>query len=92
MKKVLRVLGLSLALLLVLVGCGSTEETDDVVKIGVIGSDSVVWNHVAEKAAEEDIEIQIVYFDSYPLPNAALDAREIDLNAFQHHIYLDTEV
>lgn len=92
MKKVLRVLSLSLALLLVLVGCGSTEETDDVVKIGVIGSDSVVWNHVAEKAAEEDIEIQIVYFDSYPLPNAALDAGEIDLNAFQHHIYLDTEV
>ena len=92
MKKVLRVLGLSLALLLVLVGCGNAEEAGDVVKIGVVGSDSVVWDHVAEKAAEEDIEIDVVFFDSYPLPNAALNAGEIDLNAFQHHIYLETEI
>ena len=38
----------------------------------MIGSDSVVWKHVAEKAAEEDIEI--------------------DLNSFQHYIYLETEI
>lgn len=58
----------------------------------MIGSDSVVWSHVADKAAEEDIEIEMVYFDSYPLPNAALDAGEIDLNSFQHYIYLETEI
>lgn len=38
----------------------------------MIGSDSVVWSHVADKAAEEDIEI--------------------DLNSFQHYIYLETEI
>lgn len=92
MKKLGRVLGLGLALLLVLVGCGSSDEASEVVKIGVVGSDSVVWDHVADKAAEEDIEIKVVFFDSYPLPNAALNAGEIDLNAFQHHIYLETEV
>lgn len=92
MKKLGRVLGLGLALLLVLVGCGSNDEASEVVKIGVVGSDSVVWDHVADKAAEEDIEIKVVFFDSYPLPNAALNAGEIDLNAFQHHIYLETEV
>ena len=84
-----------MALLLVLVGCGSDEEVvegSEVVKIGVIRSDSVVWSHVADKAAEEDIEIEMVYFDSYPLPNAALDAGEIDLNSFQHYIYLETEI
>lgn len=92
MKKLVRVLGLGFALLLVLVGCGSNDEASEVVKIGVVGSDSVVWDHVADKAAEEDIEIEVVFFDSYPLPNAALNAGEIDLNAFQHHIYLETEV
>ena len=95
MKKLLRVLGLGLALLLVLVGCGTDEdvaEGGEVVKVGVVGSDSVVWNHVADKAADEGIEIEVVYFDSYPLPNAALDAGEIQLNSFQHYIYLETEI
>lgn len=95
MKKVIRIVGLALVSLFVLVACGNggeTSENSNVVKIGVIGSDSVVWKHVAEKAAEEDIEIQIIYFDSYPLPNAALNAGEIDLNAFQHYIYLETEM
>lgn len=101
MKKILRVFGLVLALGLVLVGCGSGDEAasdgaageeTNVVKVGIVGSDSVVWDHVADKAAEEGIEIDLVFFDSYPLPNAALDAGEIDLNAFQHYIYLETEV
>lgn len=95
MKKFLRVFTLAFALVLVLVGCGTGEgagEDSNVVKVGLVGSDSVVWDHVADKAAEEGIEIELVFFDSYPLPNAALDAGEIDLNAFQHYIYLDTEV
>lgn len=95
MKKSLRIVSLALVLVLVLLGCSSGEgaaEDSNVVKVGVVGSDSVVWKHVAEKAAEEDIEVEIVYFDSYPLPNAALDAGEIDLNSFQHYIYLETEV
>ena len=95
MKRTLRIIALALVAVLVLVACGNSSdsaEDSNVVKIGVIGSDSVVWNHVAEKAAAEDIEIEIVYFDSYPLPNAALDAGEIDLNSFQHYIYLETEI
>lgn len=95
MKKTLRILSLALATLLVLVACGNntdSNEDSNVVKIGVIGSDSVVWNHVAEKAAAENIAIEIVYFDSYPLPNAALNAGEIDLNSFQHYIYLEKEI
>lgn len=95
MKKTLRFITLTLAFVLVLAACGSGDsasEDSNVVKIGVVGSDSVVWNHVAEKAAAEGIEIKVVYFDSYPLPNAALDAGELDLNSFQHYIYFENEV
>lgn len=95
MKKTLRIIGLALAFVLVLAACGngdSATEDSNVVKVGVIGSDSVVWNHVADKAAEEGIELEVMYFDSYPLPNAALDAGELDLNSFQHYIYLETEI
>lgn len=99
MKKLIIVLALSL----LLVGCstgenqpsssvdGSGEETT-LVKVGLTGSDSKVWNHVKEEASKENIDVKLVFFDSYPLPNAALDSGEIDLNAFQHYIYLNTEV
>ncbi len=62
------------------------------VRVGLTGSDSKVWNHVKEEAAKENINIELVFFDSYPLPNAALDAGEIEMNAFQHYIYLNTEI
>lgn len=62
------------------------------VRVGLTGSDSKVWNHVKEEAAKENIDIELVFFDSYPLPNAALDSKEIEMNAFQHYIYLNTEI
>ncbi|MDR7871171.1 MAG: MetQ/NlpA family ABC transporter substrate-binding protein [Tissierellaceae bacterium] len=96
MKKIII---LVLAISMLLVGCSSGSDTngknDDgstVVRVGLTGTDSKVWNHVKAEAAKEGIEIELVFFDSYPLPNAALDAGEIDMNAFQHHIYLNKEV
>jgi D-methionine transport system substrate-binding protein len=77
------------------VNSGNTSaknEEPTVVRVGLTGSDSKVWNHVKEEAAKENIDIELVFFDSYPLPNAALNSGEIDLNAFQHYIYLNTEV
>lgn len=94
MKKLIRVL-LACVLIFTLVACGKENEKEGEtknIKIGLIGTDSLVWKHVAEKVKEKGINLEIVFFDSYPLPNAALNSKEIDLNAFQHHIYLDKEV
>lgn len=100
MKKIILVLVLILSILLV--GCSSKDnknvdnsklngEEVTVVRVGLTGSDSKVWDHVKEEAAKENIDIELVFFDSYPLPNAALDSGEIELNAFQHYIYLNKE-
>lgn len=62
------------------------------VVVGLTGTDSAVWNYIKEEAAKENIEIELKYFDSYNLPNQALNAGELDLNAFQHHFYLNKEV
>lgn len=95
MKKIALVLILSL----LLVGCNGGDNTSVdngegpiIVRVGLTGSDSKVWNHIKEEAAKENIDVQLVFFDSYPLPNAALDSGEIELNAFQHHIYLNKEI
>lgn len=95
MKKLL----LALILSVLLVGCnsGNNKPVDNgegatVVRVGLTGSDSKVWNHIKKEAAKDDIDIQLVFFDSYPLPNAALDSGEIEMNAFQHHSYLNKEI
>lgn len=70
----------------------SKENTEEnkVVKVGIIG-ESKVWDHIKKEAAKEGIEVELVQFDSYTLPNAALDLGEIDLNSFQHVAYLNGE-
>lgn len=65
-----------------LTGC-SQATTDDVITIGLNGSDSVVWNSVAETLAEEGINVEFQYFSDYILPNDALANGDIDLNSFQ---------
>ncbi|MGD7046488.1 MetQ/NlpA family ABC transporter substrate-binding protein [Jeotgalibacillus proteolyticus] len=74
-------------LTLTLAACGGDE--DGPVRIGISGSDTRIWDFVAEKAAEEDIEIQIVTFSDYVQPNIALSEGELDLNAFQTISYFD---
>ena len=86
MKKV--VLFTSLILMgIILSACGDSEKEE--VKIGISGTDTAVWDYVAEKAAEEDIEIEIVSFNDYVQPNTALADGEIDLNSFQTVAYFD---
>lgn len=96
MKKILVALGL----ITLLTGCAggvtennSTENTNGntVVRVGLTGSDSKTWNYVKEQAAKENIDIELVFFDSYPLPNAALSSGEIEMNSFQHYAYLNKE-
>lgn len=70
----------------------NTVHAQETVRVGLTGSDSKVWNHIKEEAAKEDINLELVYFDSYPLPNRALAEEEIEVNAFQHYIYLNKEI
>ena len=42
--------------------------------------------------ADEGIDLEFVQFSDYVTPNDALANGEIDLNAFQHRIYLQSEI
>ena len=66
-------------------GLGSAS---DPVKIGVVGASDPYWTTYKEAAAAEGISIELVDFAEYPLPNPALTEGEIDLNQFQHIVYL----
>ncbi|WP_347297865.1 MetQ/NlpA family ABC transporter substrate-binding protein [Dolosigranulum savutiense] len=70
-------------------GSADGSEDSEPIKIGVVGEDNDVWEHVQDKLAQDGITIEIVTFSDYNQPNKALAEKEIDLNSFQHKIYLD---
>lgn len=79
MKK--RYIGTLAIATLALAGCSNTET--ETVTVGLNGSDSVVWESVAEDLADEGINVEFKYFSDYILPNQALASGDIDLNSFQ---------
>jgi D-methionine transport system substrate-binding protein len=97
-KKLTAAAALALPLALLLAGCaGSGTDAaadapagDEVVRIGVVGAGDPYWETYTEAAAEEGIEVELVDFSEYTQPNPALSAGELDLNQFQHIIYLAT--
>ena len=60
----------------------------DPVKIGVVGASDPYWAEYVDAAAAEGISVELVDFASYELPNPALTEGELDLNQFQHIVYL----
>lgn len=63
------------------------------VKLGVVGSIyEELWAPAQQALKDEGVDLQIVQFSDYVTPNNALANGEIDLNAFQHRIYLESEI
>lgn len=102
-----RVLSLVLAAALtaVLAGCGGSpassapvaSSTPEVaapvkVKVGVVGENNEQWVPVIESLKAEGIELELVRFADYSLPNQALADKEIDLNSFQHYAFLENQI
>ena len=96
LKKFLALCLAAAAILTLLCACGSpasskTETTT--VKIGVTGSFyEDLWQPAKELLKKDGIDLQIVQFSDFVTPNNALANGEIDLNAFQHRVYLESEV
>ena len=83
------------ALALSLTACSSAkpEAGTTTVKLGVVGGIyEDLWKPAQEALKAEGIDLQIVQFSDYVTPNNALNSGDIDLNAFQHQIYLDNEI
>ena len=94
------------SLALALTACGSSSSVSDdaaqasgssdaqtTVKLGVVGAIyEDIWAPAKEKLADEGIDLEFVQFSDYVTPNNALANGEIDLNAFQHRIYLQSEI
>lgn len=63
-------------------------EDDKQVTIGVVDSSEEYWQTYVDAAKEEGIDVELVNFTEYTQPNPAVTNGDIDLNVFQHIVYL----
>ena len=64
-----------------------------VYKVGVTqGPHEQVVEFVKGELAKKGIEIEVIGFSDYVLPNQALNDGDLDINSFQHQPYLDNQI
>lgn len=95
-KKLFSILGLGI-LALSFAACSSNNESADgkleVLKIGASPTPHAeILEHVKPKLKEEGVDLQIVEFQDYILPNKGLASKDLDANYFQHIPYFEKEV
>ena len=92
--KILIILTIALLGVFAIISCEkSSNKESNVVRVGFYtDSEYQIWNPVVSNLAKEGITIELVSFANTRMPNQALNNGDIDLNAFQHHAYLNDEV
>lgn len=97
------VLGSLVALSLLVTGCGGTTQNSGTaansgtvakpvtLKVGATPvPHAEILEFIKPELAKQGINLEIVKFTDYALPNPAVDSGEIDANYFQHTPYLET--
>lgn len=93
MKLSLQSAAAALLAALLITGCGKSEQ-DNHIKVGAIAGSEAQVVEVAKKVAKEKygLEVEVVTFSDFATPNVALNDGSIDVNAFQHKPYLDSQI
>ncbi len=79
---------------MVLFNCeGKKNDDPNYIKVGVASGPEFNVAQAAKKVAKEKfgLEVELVSFNDYVVPNEALNQGDIDVNAFQHKPYLDEQ-
>ena len=75
----------------VLAACGKSASStkNTTVKVGIMSTDKEIWTDIQSRLKKQGVTIKLVQFTDYNQPNQALEDGDIQLNAFQHHNFLD---
>jgi D-methionine transport system substrate-binding protein len=93
MKRI-KILSVLAAGLLAFNACNSTKKDDpNYIKVGITSGPEQEIAETAKKVAKEkyNLEVELVSFNDYVVPNEALNNGDIDANAFQHKLYLEEQ-
>ncbi|WP_319518331.1 MetQ/NlpA family ABC transporter substrate-binding protein [uncultured Martelella sp.] len=82
---------LSTAVLAALLSAGLAHA--ETKKVGVTpGPHAQIVEKVKAVAAEKGLDLEVIEFSDYVVPNQALNDGDLDINSFQHQPYLDNQV
>ncbi len=93
MKKI-KILSFFAAGLLLFTACNSPKKEDpNYIKVGITSGPEQEIAETAKKVAKEkyNLEVELISFNDYVIPNEALNNGDIDANAFQHVPYLNEQ-
>ncbi|NLC41791.1 MAG: ABC transporter substrate-binding protein [Erysipelothrix sp.] len=80
---------LSLVVLLILVGCGASNNNTETIKVGAsITPHAEILEVIKDDLKEQGYTLEIVTFTDYVIPNVSLEDGSLDANFFQHEPYL----
>lgn len=90
MKKLVSLLVAGFVALTSLVGCGSTDTEDKVIKVAASSTPHAeILEEAKDLLAEKGWTLEVTVFDDYVQPNLVVESGEFDANYFQHIPYLD---
>lgn len=95
MKKINRYLFAVGIFALSLASCGNKAKNDpNFIRVGVATGPEYVVAETAKKVAKEKygLEVELVQFNDYVMPNTSLDQGDIDANVFQTKPFLDEQI
>lgn len=93
-KTLLKYLSVSILAILLTFGCSKPQESVNTIIVGTMAGPDAELLKVAKDVAQKKygLDIKIVEFSDYNLPNVALVDGSIDANIFQHQPYLDETI
>lgn len=76
-----------------ILACGGANKNSNAIKVGVQAGPEFEVAKTAQKVAKEKfgLEVELVTFNDYVMPNEALNQKDIDANVFQNKPYLDVQ-
>jgi D-methionine transport system substrate-binding protein len=73
--------------------CGGNQASSNILRVGIVSGPEQNIAETAKKVAKErfNLDVELISFNDYVVPNEALNQGDIDANAFQHLPYLETQ-
>lgn len=93
MKNILKKYLVAAVVATTLFSCGNTEKNTNSFKVGVQAGPEFKLAEIAKKVAKDsfNLDVELVTFSDYIMPNEALQQKDIDINVFQTKPYLDEQ-
>ena len=80
--------------LFTIVACGNKKEESNTIRIGVMSGPEHVIAETAKQVAKEkyNLDVELVTFNDYIVPNEALNQGDLDANAYQTKPFMDEQI